>query len=113
VLVPSNIVGAMHGYLTRRLSGPVTLEVVGADATHTLAAGHAGKPTLTILVIGETARAANFSLNGYPRPTNPELARQKVLSFSDVSACGTSTAVSLPCMFLDVGREGFKATLAQ
>jgi lipid A ethanolaminephosphotransferase len=113
VLVPSNIVGAVHGYLARRLSGPVTLEVVGADATHTLAAAGAGKPTLTILVIGETARAANFSLNGYPRPTNPELARQKVLSFSDVSACGTSTAVSLPCMFLDTGREGFKATLAQ
>lgn len=112
VLVPSNIVGAVHGYLTRRLSGPVTLEVVGADATHTLAAARAGKPTLTILVIGETARAANFSLNGYPRPTNPELARQDILSFSNVSACGTSTAVSLPCMFLDVGREGFKATLA-
>jgi lipid A ethanolaminephosphotransferase len=112
ILVPSNVVGAVHGYIARRLSGPVTLEVVGADATQTLAAARGAKPTLTILVIGETARAANFSLNGYPRPTNPELARQKVLSFSDVSACGTSTAVSLPCMFLDAGREGFKATLA-
>jgi lipid A ethanolaminephosphotransferase len=113
MLVPSNIVGAVHGYLARRLSGPVALEVVGADATRPLAAARAAKPTLTILVIGETARAANFSLNGYPRPTNPELVRQKVISFSDVSSCGTSTAVSLPCMFLDVGREGFKATLAQ
>ena len=112
MLVPSNVVSAVQGYLARRLSGPVTLEVVGADATRMPAAAHATKPTLTILVIGETARAANFSLNGYPRPTNPELARQNVLSFSNVSACGTSTAVSLPCMFLDAGREGFKATLA-
>jgi lipid A ethanolaminephosphotransferase len=99
VLVPSNIAAAAQGYLTRRWRAPAALEVVGADATRS--AAH-----------GETARAANFSLNGYPRPTNPQLARQNVLSFSDVSACGTSTAVSLPCMFLDVGHDGFKATLA-
>ena len=113
ILVPSNIVGAMHGYLRRGLNGPVALEVVGADATRPLAAAPGTKPALTIVVIGETARAANFSLNGYPRPTNPELARQRILSFSNVSACGTSTAVSLPCMFLDVGQRGFKATLAR
>lgn len=112
MLVPSNIVAAVHGHLTRRLGAPAALEVVGADARRVFPAASAAKPTLTILVIGETARAANFSLNGYPRATNPELARQNVFSFSDVSACGTSTAVSLPCMFLDVGREGFKATLA-
>jgi len=29
-----------------------------------------------------------------------------------VRSCGTSTAVSLPCMFLDVGRAGFSDTLA-
>ncbi|MBI4207838.1 MAG: phosphoethanolamine--lipid A transferase [Betaproteobacteria bacterium] len=112
MLVPSNIVAAVHGHLTRSLAAPVTLEVVGADATRAFSGARAAKPTLTILVVGETARAANFSLNGYPRPTNPELARQNVFSFSDVSACGTSTAVSLPCMFLDVGRDGFQATLA-
>lgn len=112
ILVPSNIVAAAHGYFTRRLGAPVALETVGADATRTFYWARTAKPTLTILVIGETARAANFSLNGYQRPTNPELAQRDVLSFSDVSACGTSTAVSLPCMFLDAGHAGFKATLA-
>jgi lipid A ethanolaminephosphotransferase len=112
LLVPSNIFAAVHGHLTRRLGAPAALEVVGADATRAFAKARTTKPTLTILVVGETARAANFSLNGYRRPTNPELARRDVLSFSDVSACGTSTAVSLPCMFLDAGRAGFKATLA-
>jgi len=111
ILLPHNIVVAMHGHLKRHLAAPTALEAVGADATRSVAAAYTGKPTLTVLVIGETARAANFSLNGYPRPTNPELARQEVLSFSDVSACGTSTAVSLPCMFLDVGRSGFDDTL--
>ena len=113
LLVPSNIVVAVHGHLKRRLAAPAALEVVGADATRAIAAAYAGRLTLTVLVVGETARAENFSLNGYRRRTNPALERQEVLSFSNVSACGTSTAVSVPCMFQDVGRAGFNATLAQ
>jgi len=112
MLVPHNIVAAGYGYVMQYLAAPIVLEVVGTDATRTVTAMHSRKPMLTIIVVGETARAANFSLNGYPRLTNPELARQNIFSFSDVSACGTSTAVSLPCMFLDVGRERYRDTLA-
>ena len=32
-----------------------------------------GRVPLVVLVVGETARAANFSLGGYARPTNPQL----------------------------------------
>jgi lipid A ethanolaminephosphotransferase len=67
------------------------------------------KPPLLLLVVGETARADHFSLNGYARPTNPELARLPVLSFRDVSSCGTNTAASLPCMFSHLGRKGYDA----
>jgi lipid A ethanolaminephosphotransferase len=113
MLVPSNIVAAMHGQLKRSLAVPIAMAAVSTDARRAAAAATTGRPTLTVIVVGETARAANFSLNGYPRPTSPELARQHVLSFSNVSACGTSTAVSLPCMFLDVGRAGYEDTLAR
>lgn len=54
---------------------------------------------LVVLVIGETARAENFSLNGYARPTNPELEKRRVISFPRLLSCGTTTAVSVPCMF--------------
>ena len=57
------------------------------------------KPRLMIVVAGETARAANFSLGGYGRDTNPELAKEDILYFPDTTSCGTATAVSLPCMF--------------
>ena len=107
-LAPHNIAAAVHGYIRSSLAAPVALQAVGIDAA---VAAPAGKPTLTLLVIGETARAQNFSLNGYGRATNPELARLGVISFPDVRACGTSTAVSLPCMFLDVGRSGFDGAL--
>ncbi len=62
-----------------------------------------------MLVIGETARADRFALNGYPRPTNPALSREDVVSFTDVTSCGTNTAASLPCMFSALGRTGFNA----
>lgn len=65
------------------------------------------KPRLLVLVVGETARAMNFSLNGYGRETNPELSRLNVINFPHTQACGSSTEVSLPCMFSAYGRASY------
>lgn len=66
------------------------------------------KPVLLVLAVGETARAANWGLNGYARQTTPELATSsQVINFSDVTACGTNTETSLPCMFAPVGRRDY------
>lgn len=64
---------------------------------------------LLVLVLGETARAENFSLGGYSiNDTNAySRANEKLVYFSDVSSCGTSTAASVPCMFSHLGREDF------
>lgn len=78
--------------------------IVGADA---IQIGRSGKPRLLVLVVGETVRAQNWGLNGYARQTTPELAQLDVFNFSDVSACGTSTEVSLPCMFSEQGRRNY------
>ena len=80
-------------------------ETVGSDARIEVAWD--GRPRVLVLVVGETARAANFSLLGYPRETNPELAKLDVTAFSNVKSCGTSTEVSLPCMFSPYGREHY------
>ncbi len=63
--------------------------------------------TVFILVIGETARAQNNSLNGYERKTNPLLEKEDIAAFQDVSAAGTSTAVSVPTLFSSKGRKHF------
>jgi lipid A ethanolaminephosphotransferase len=52
-----------------------------------------------IVVIGETARADHFSLNGYKRKTNPLLEQQDIINFTNAKACGTLTKISVPCMF--------------
>ncbi len=81
---------------------------LGTDATATpRAAG--GKPRLLVLVVGETVRARNWGLNGYERQTTPELAQAGVINFPDMHACGTSTEVSLPCMFSPFGRHDYDA----
>lgn len=54
---------------------------------------------LIILVVGEAARADHFSLNGYPRDTNPLLKKEDVVSFSRFYSNKTSTADALPNMF--------------
>ncbi len=80
---------------------------LGEDAK--LGASYAAqtKPPLLLLVLGETARSANFSLNGYNRPTNPRLSQENVVSQRNAWACGTSTAASVPCMFSHFGREDY------
>ena len=79
---------------------------IGADAT-LLPAAPGVKPPLLLVVVGETARADRFSLNGYARITNPMLAERGAISFRQVSSCGTSTAVSVPCMFSALGQARF------
>jgi lipid A ethanolaminephosphotransferase len=112
MLVPSNVVSAVHSYLKRQLAAPAVLEVVGADAHRISAVGATHRPRITVVVVGETARAANFALNGYARSTNPELAQRDVINFPQASSCGTATAVSVPCMFQDVGRADYKDAMA-
>lgn len=71
------------------------------------------KPLVLFLVIGETARAANFQLGGYARATNPELSQLSgLIYFSQTSACGTSTAISVPCLFSHLPRTEFNVEQA-
>jgi lipid A ethanolaminephosphotransferase len=65
-------------------------------------------PPLIVVVVGETARADHFSLNGYARDTNPELAKTGVFSFRDVRSCGTDTRDSVPCMFSPLAKSEFE-----
>lgn len=85
---------------------------LGTDAVQSVAAKTA-KPRLVVLVLGETARADHFQLNGYHRATNPELSALPLYSFRDVSSCGTATAHSVPCMFSAMGRDKYVESVAK
>ncbi|MGH8750401.1 MAG: phosphoethanolamine transferase [Burkholderiales bacterium] len=107
LLAPSNWLSASYGVLRAKYARPQEFHMIGEDARPGIPPSAAGKKALTIIVVGETARAANFSLGGYARQTNPLLAREAIIYYSNMSACGTDTAVSVPCMFSDLGRAGY------
>ena len=78
-------------------SGPTEVKPIGRDAKVVRNENEPNK--IVILVVGEATRADHFSLNGYHRETTPQLKQEEILNFSNVYSCGTSTAVSVPCMF--------------
>ncbi|MCB1836321.1 MAG: phosphoethanolamine--lipid A transferase [Alcanivoracaceae bacterium] len=95
---------------TQNPAAPTHVRPVDAQA-HLPAVDHDRE--LMILVIGETVRADHFSLNGYVRETNPVLSSVPgVYSYASVTACGTSTAVSVPCIFSRSRHDDFDVTEA-
>jgi lipid A ethanolaminephosphotransferase len=116
MLTPTNVFQAANGYLKQKWATPTVIAPLGTDAAkgRLWAAAGATQRTVTIIVVGETARAMNFSLNGYGRDTNPRLAQvQSLVNFNNVSSCGTATAVSVPCVFSDLTREGYSEDKAR
>jgi lipid A ethanolaminephosphotransferase len=89
---------------------PQQFQLLGTDVQNTRPAAPA---RTLVLVLGETARADHFQLNGYARPTNPQLSQLPVVSFSAVSSCGTATAHSVPCMFSALGRLQYDEAIAK
>jgi len=77
---------------------------IGMDAKNS--ADDTGRQ-LIILVVGEAVRADRLSLNGYFRETTPLLQQEEVINFSNMYSCGTTTVISVPCMFSVFGRKDF------
>lgn len=72
------------------------------------------RPLVMFVVVGETARAENFELGGYARATNAQLKKvDNLVYFNQATSCGTSTAVSVPCIFSHLGREQFDVDKAR
>lgn len=115
LVVPSNYLNASFGYVREQLAtAQEPLRSIATDARKSSAwVGHQRK-SLTVLVVGESARADNFGVLGYARDTTPKLrAESGLLGFTNVHSCGTETAVSVPCMFSNLGRADYDATQAR
>lgn len=93
---------------TKSLTPKAEFQKIGLDATL-----KDDKKRLFVLVVGETARAANYSLNNYMKnDTNPYSKENGVLSFTNFYSCGTSTAISVPCMFSNLTKKTFSPSKA-
>lgn len=112
---PLNTIYASGKLLARQLPrAQRALQPIGLDARPGDSYAGQQRTPLVVLVVGETARAASFSLGGYARQTNPELGQMRdsaaLTYYSNVRACGTNTQASIPCMFSHLGKEAFEAS---
>ncbi|MCF6324015.1 MAG: phosphoethanolamine--lipid A transferase [Gammaproteobacteria bacterium] len=107
---PSYYIYSASKYVDAFFDNPSSpLQEIGLDAKVKPSGEHR---ELMVFVVGETARADHFSLNGYARKTNPYLKNETVISFNNTWSCGTSTAVSVPCMFSIYNRSNYEKNKA-
>ena len=66
-------------------------------------------PEVYVMVVGETARAHNFSLYGYPRNTNPLLSKTPgIKAFPNVTTQSNTTHKSVPMLLSAASAEDFE-----
>ncbi len=108
LITPANVVYSTSRAVAADVKGhEQPREAIGLDSRPGPSWAGAGRPRVLVLVVGETARAANWGLSGYARQTTPQLAGLPVLNFPEVRSCGTNTEVSVPCLFAPRGRRDY------
>ncbi|MDD2843178.1 MAG: phosphoethanolamine--lipid A transferase [Tolumonas sp.] len=112
-IVPTQYTWSGYKYVKETyFTTPLVYQQLGLDAKKTVPPT-VTKPQMTVMVLGETARAMNYQYNGYSRDTNRFTAPEGLISFRHVSSCGTATAVSVPCMFSFMGRKNYDESRAE
>ncbi|OCG03138.1 phosphoethanolamine transferase EptA [Gilliamella sp. wkB112] len=113
-LLPSNYISAIYKQYQFEKYKNQPFLTIGNDAYRSNTDLHSiNNKTVVVLIVGETARSQNFALNGYSKDTNPFLTkRNDIISFKNVSSCGTYTAFSIPCMFSNMTRKNYDESLA-
>ncbi|AUV01885.1 phosphoethanolamine transferase EptA [Enterobacteriaceae bacterium ENNIH1] len=111
-LSPSNSITAGLSWYSHHRMDNLPLVRIGEDAQQRAQMQNGPRKNLTILIVGETSRAANFSLGGYSHDTNPRLKQDNVVYFPNTTSCGTATAISVPCMFSNMPRQNYDEELA-
>jgi lipid A ethanolaminephosphotransferase len=108
---PTYFIFSTGKYIAQNLrGGEKTIIPIGTDAkmrkTDT-------ERELIILVVGEAVRANRLHMNGYERETTPLIEKEDIINFPEVYSCGTTTSISIPCMFSNLTRAGYSDNKAQ
>ncbi|MFL1781362.1 Phosphoethanolamine transferase [Candidatus Hepatincolaceae symbiont of Richtersius coronifer] len=109
-LIPVNYVYNLVKYLTV-VNSSVTYKNLITQYPFNLTS-KSKEPYNIVLIIGETARNANFSLGDYKRETNPLLKQQKnLVYYSSFYSCNTGTILSVSCLLSYRSGEEFRKYL--
>lgn len=110
-ILPLSALAATSGLISLKTAAARTFVSYATDANQQLPAG--SKPRLIIFVLGETVRADHLGINGYVRNTTPLLTQRKLINFGAISACGTATAISVPCLLSHLTKDNYDEEIAK
>ncbi|SMY32130.1 Phosphoethanolamine transferase EptA [Photobacterium malacitanum] len=105
MIIPGHVYAGGKYLYKEFIYKPLPYKKQGLDAKLLPTKNH--KPTLFVMVLGETARTYDYAYNGYKRDTNPYTKNEGIISFKNVQSCGTYTALSVPCMFSNLTRAHY------
>ncbi|MEC6822765.1 phosphoethanolamine--lipid A transferase [Photobacterium piscicola] len=105
MIIPGHVYAGGKYLYKEFIYKPLPYKKQGLDAKLLPTKNH--KPTLFVMVLGETARTYDYAYNGYKRDTNPYTKNEGIISFKNVESCGTYTALSVPCMFSNLTRAHY------
>lgn len=111
--IPLAVFSAANSVLRDKITPQITVPFQHFAEDARLAVEMNAKPQLVIMVLGETVRADHLGINGYQRNTTPHLAQQEIINLGAIDACGTATAVSVPCMFSYLNQVNYDERLAK
>lgn len=100
-LIPIAPIRAIGDHIIYNLSIDTNYKTLGLDAKTN------AKGLIGVLIIGESARAANYPFSGYERNTMPYTPTFNPIIFKNFSSCGVITAVSVPCMLSAYNQNNF------
>lgn len=98
--LPTNLVKASVAFLADQVYVARThLQRTDISEPPNAIIDHGSANLVIVLVIGESARADHFSINGYARLTSPGLqAATGLVSFTHARSCSAATRVAVPCL---------------
>jgi lipid A ethanolaminephosphotransferase len=109
-LLPANYIGNLIRFTSIKIRSKIFVKKIikiSEDAKIKDIVHKNGNKNLILIVIGESARSQNFSLNGYRKDTNKPLDKFNVISYKNVYSCGTFTVHSIPCIFSHMDKKNF------
>jgi lipid A ethanolaminephosphotransferase len=102
---PTYFIFSTGKYIAQNLSGgQKAITPIGEDAKKSKTGV---ERELVILVVGEAVRANRLHMNGYERETTPLIEKEEIINFPEMYSCGTTTSISIPCMFSNLTRAGY------
>ena len=113
MIIPLHFIYSSCKYINKKyFSPPTPYRQLGLDAKNK-ALHNNHKNFLLLFVVGETARSMNYQINGYDKETNKHTKNLDLISFENVTSCGTNTAISIPCMFSSLARKNYSPLTAE